>query len=42
MIEFYLLNITNFIYVFVESMIFVVIVMYEYYLLLKGKENACD
>jgi len=29
----------NFIYVFVESMIFVVIVMYEYYVLLKRKEK---
>jgi hypothetical protein len=37
----FLLNVRDFIYVFVESMIFVVIVMYEYYVLLKRKENAC-
>jgi ABC-type multidrug transport system permease subunit len=38
----FLLNVWNFIYVFVELMVFVVIVMYEYYVLLKRKENACD
>jgi len=38
----FLLNVRNFIYVFVESMNFVVIVMYEYYVLLKKIKNACD
>jgi len=38
----FLLNVRDFIHVFVESMIFVVIVMYEYYVLLKRKENACE
>jgi len=39
----FLLNVGDFIYVFVESMIsFVVSVMYEYYVLLKRKENACE
>jgi len=37
-----LLIVRNFIYVFVESMIFVVMVMYGCYVLLKRKENACD
>ena len=41
----YSLIVRNFIYVFVESMIFVVIVMYGYYVLLKRKEmhvmNLC-
>jgi len=38
----FLLNVRDFIYVFAESMIFVVIVMYGYYVLLKRKENACE
>ena len=38
----FLLNVRVFIYVFVESMIVVAIVMYGYYVLLKGKENACE
>jgi len=38
----FLLNMMRFIYVFVESMIFVVNVMYGYYVLLKRKENACE
>jgi len=38
----FLLNVRYSIYVFVESMIFVVIVMYGYYVLLKRKENAFD
>lgn len=37
-----LLNVKDFMYVFVESMIFVVIVMYGYHVLLKRKENACE
>jgi len=37
----YLLNVRNFIYIFVELVTFVVIVN-EYYVLLKRKENACD
>jgi len=37
----FLLNVRDFIYVFVESMIFVV-VMYGYYVLLKRKESASD
>jgi len=41
-ITLFLLNVRNFIYVFVEPMIFVVIVMYSYYALLKRRENACD
>lgn len=32
----------NFNYVFVEVMIFIVIAMYEYYILRKRIENACD
>ena len=36
------INESDIIYVFVKSMIFVVIVMYEYYVLLKRKENACE
>jgi len=35
-------KISTLFYVFVESMIFVVIVMYGYYVLLKRKENAFD
>jgi len=38
----FLSNVSDIIYVFVESMIFVVIVMYESYVLLKRKENACE
>ena len=41
-ITLFLLNVRDFIYVFVESMIFVVIVMYGFYVLLKRKENACQ
>lgn len=41
-ITLFLLNVRDFIYVFVKSMIFVVIVMYGYYVLLKRKENAYD
>jgi len=39
----FLLNVRDFIYVFVESMIFVVIVMYEYYVSLKKMhvKNLC-
>jgi len=38
----FLLNVRYFIYGFVESMIFVVIVMCGYYVFLKRKENAFD
>jgi hypothetical protein len=38
----FLLNVRDFIFVFVESMILVVVVMFEYYVFLKRKENACE
>jgi len=41
-ITLFLLNVRNFIYVFIESMIFVVIIMYRYYVVLKWKESECD
>lgn len=41
-ITLFLLNVRDFIYVFVGSMIFVIIVIYVYYVLLKRKENACE
>ena len=37
----FLLNIMNFIYVFIESRIFVAVIMYGYYVFPK-KKNACD